>query len=118
MRGTLIVGTPSKPGETVKMGHHTPGAKAASQSSGDKKGQVAADAIAATGKINSIDAGKGSINITHDPIKALSWPKMKMEFSVAKGVDLSGLKAGDAVTFSLKPQGEDDFIVVKINKAN
>lgn len=117
MRGTLIVGTPSKPGETVKMGHHTPSAKAASQSSGDK-GQVAADAIAATGKINSIDAGKGSINITHDPIKALSWPKMKMEFSVVKGVDLSGFKAGDAVTFSLKPQGEDDFIVVKINKAN
>ena len=79
---------------------------------------VGAKAIPATGKINSVDAAKGSVNVTHDPIKALGWPKMKMEFSVAKGVDLSGLKTGDPVSFSLKPEGEDNYVVVKMNKAN
>jgi Cu/Ag efflux protein CusF len=78
---------------------------------------VDAKAIPATGKINSVDAAKGSVNVTHDPIKALGWPKMKMEFSVAKGVDLSSVKAGDAVNFSLKAEGEDNYVITKINKA-
>lgn len=119
MKGTLIVGQASKPGQTVKMDHHKMGEKAeGKQADASAAAPVDAKAVQATGKINSVDVSKGSLNVTHDPIKALGWPKMKMEFSVDKGVDLSGLKAGDAVTFSLKPQGEDDFIVVKINKAN
>lgn len=116
MKGTLIVGQASKPGETVKMDHHKMGEKAEG-----KKAETAAPvdtkSIQATGKINSVDTASGSINVTHDPIKALGWPKMKMEFSVAKGVDLSSVKAGDAVNFSLKAEGEDNYVITKINKA-
>lgn len=121
MKGTLIVGQASKPGETVKMDHHKMGEKAEGKHAHDDDAAAApvdAKAIPATGKINSIDAATGSVNVTHDPIKALGWPKMKMEFSVAKGVDLSGVKAGDAVNFSLKPEGEDNYVITKINKAN
>lgn len=117
MKGTLVVGQASKPGETVEMDHHKMGEKAEGKHA-DAAAPADAKAIPATGKINSVDASTGSVNVTHDPIKALGWPKMKMEFSVAKGVDLSGLKAGDAVNFSLKPEGEDNYVVVKINKAN
>lgn len=117
MKGTLIVGQASKPGQTVKMDHHKMGEKAKGKHA-DAAAPVDAKAIPATGKINSVDAAKGSVNLTHDPIKALGWPKMKMEFSVAKGVDLSGVKAGDAVNFSLKPVGEDNYVITKINKAN
>lgn len=125
MKGTLIVGQASKPGETVKMDHHKMGkmhddAMKEGEQHASHHGQqaTAANAIEATGKINSIDASKGSVNLTHDPIKALGWPKMKMEFSVEKGVDLSDVKAGDVVNFSLKPEGEDNYVVVKINKTN
>ncbi len=114
MKGTLIVGQASKPGETVKMDHHKMGEKAESKPADNA--QVDAKAVQATGKINSVDLAKQSINVTHDPIKALGWPKMKMEFSVANNVDLSNIKTGDLVNFSIKPKGDDDYIVVNITK--
>lgn len=125
MNGTLIVGQVSKPGETVKMDHHKMGGihddamkDGAQVSDHHDQKAIAANTIEATGKINSVDPVKGTVNVTHDPIKALGWPKMKMEFSFEKGVDLSNLKARDTVKFLLKPQGEDNYIVVKINKVN
>lgn len=125
MNGILIVGQVSKPGETVKMDHHKMGKihddamkDGAQASDHHNQKAIAANAIEATGKINRVDPANGMVNVTHDPIKALGWPKMKMEFSVEKGVDLSSLKARDAVKFSLRPEGEDNYIVVKINKVN
>lgn len=115
MKGTLIVGQPSKPGETVAMDHHKMGKKA--KSGPDEHAHAAAsNLIDAVGKVNSVDTVGYTANITHDPIKALNWPKMKMEFSVDKSIDLSAFKAGDIVSFTLKPQGEDDYTVVKLQK--
>lgn len=115
MKGTLIVGTASKPGETIAMDHHKMGKKAESDS--DEHAHAAAsNLIDAVGRVNSVDTAGYTANITHDPIKALNWPKMKMEFSVDKSVDLSGFKAGDAVSFKLKPVGEDDFVVMEMKK--
>lgn len=117
MKGTLIVGQASKPGETVKMNHHQMGEKATGKQA-DADAPADAKSIQATGKINSVNPADGTVNVTHDPIKALGWPKMKMEFPVGKGVDLSDIKVGDTVKFSLKPEGEDNYVIVKINKAN
>lgn len=116
MKGTIIVGSPSKPGETVSMDHHKMSEKAEGSASDNGKAAPVANAIQATGKINRVDVAGHSINVSHDPIAALGWPKMKMAFSVDKNVDLSGFKAGDAVSFSLKPQGDDDYIVVSVKK--
>ncbi len=113
MKGTLIVGKASKPGETRMMDHHKMTKKYEGNSSGG--GAVgASNLVQATGKINSVDAEKRTINVTHDPIKALGWPKMKMEFSVDKDVDLSGIKAGDAVSFTLKPGANEDYSIVTL----
>lgn len=117
MKGTIIVGSPSKPGETVAMNHHKMAEKAeggADDHAADHHEAAASNLIQATGKVNAVEGDK--INITHDPIKALGWPKMKMEFPVEKGTDLSGIKAGDAITFALKPVGED-YNVVEVKKA-
>ncbi|MBI3441918.1 MAG: copper-binding protein [Proteobacteria bacterium] len=120
MKGTLIVGTPSKPGETKAMDHHKMAKihdDAMKAQSPDAKAVPTAESLPqGTAMINAVDAEKHTINVTHDPIKALGWPKMKMEFSVDKSVDLSGFKAGDAVLFTLKPAGDDDYTVVQLKK--
>lgn len=118
MKGTLIVGAPSKPGETVAMDHHKMGEKAEGkpEDGHDDHHGTGTTGIEATGKINSVDAAGHSINITHDPINTLGWPKMKMVFSVDKSIDLSTFKVGDAIFFKLKSVGEDDFVVVEMKK--
>lgn len=113
MKGTLIVGAPSKTGETKFMDHHKMAKKFDAQSS-EQSGAAALPQ--GTGKINKVDAENRTINVSHDPIKALGWPKMKMEFPVDKSVDLSGLNAGDSISFTLKPTGEDEYTVVELKK--
>jgi plastocyanin/Cu/Ag efflux protein CusF len=124
MQGTLIVGKPSKAGETMKMNHHamamTQNHKAHAEQAPEKnhQNQTLQDGhgIEATGKVNHIDPTNRTITITHDPIQALSWPKMKMVFSVAKDINFSDIKVGDSVIFSLKQEGEDNYVIVMLNK--
>jgi plastocyanin len=120
MKGTLIVGQASKPGETVAMDHHKMGINAETGSVSKiapAEGPAAtSDLPEGTGQVNSVDAAAHTINISHDPIKALGWPKMKMQFNVAPEVDLGNVKAGDAISFKLKHVGQDDFEVVEIKK--
>lgn len=111
MEGTLIVGQASKPGETKAMDHHKLGKKLESGNAPAAGGDVQA-----TGQVVSVDAGKNSIKIKHDPIKALNWPVMTMVFTADSGVDLSGVQAGDAVTFTLKPKGKDDYVINSLKK--
>lgn len=54
-----------------------------------------------TGKVNKVDAAKHVVNLTHGPIASLGWPGMTMDFGVAPTVDLSTLKVGDTVSFSV-----------------
>lgn len=112
MDGTIIVGQPSKPGETKVMDHH----KLAKKLEGGEAAPAAGDGIAATGKVVSVDADKHTIKIKHDPIKALNWPVMTMLFTADTGVELSNVKEGDAVSFTLKPAGKDDYTISTIKK--
>jgi plastocyanin len=115
MKGTLIVGRPSKPGETVAMDHHRLEQKTTAAAAKAQPAK-AANLVHATGKLNSLDVAGRTINVSHDPIKALGWPKMKMQFAVDASADLSSVKAGDAVSFGLEAKG-DDYIVKTIRKA-
>jgi Cu/Ag efflux protein CusF len=60
-----------------------------------------AEKPAGAGVLNSVDPAKRSLNITHGPIAALHWPGMTMDFHVAPGVDLSALKPGAKIVFTL-----------------
>lgn len=61
----------------------------------------ASPATGTTGKVNAVDAGKRTINLTHGPIPALGWPAMTMDFGVAPGVNLTVVKPGDAMAFTV-----------------
>jgi plastocyanin len=113
MKGTLIVGQASKPGETKAMDHHKLAKKLEDSSAAPSAGGNLHQGV---GTVNSVDAGKHTVNITHDPIKSLNWPKMKMMFTVDNSVDLSGVQAGDAVSFTLKPVGKDDLVITDLKK--
>jgi len=76
--------------------------------------QPAQAAIAGQGKVNAIDAKASKVNLTHGPIQALQWPAMTMDFAVLPGVDLSGLKVGDDVTFTLGRAPDGMYAIDKI----
>lgn len=57
-------------------------------------------AVQADAVVHAIDGAK--VNLTHDPIPAIGWPKMTMDLSLLEGADASGIQAGDAVTIELR----------------
>ena len=126
MDGTIIVGQASKPGEIKKVSHHAMAEKAEGAEHGhdgteaadhhDGKAAATTGQPQGTGKIISVDAGKHTLKMKHDPIKALGWPTMTMSFTADSGVDLSGYKEGDAVSFTLEPKGKDDYVIVNMKK--
>ena len=70
-----------------------------------------------TGVINAVDVDAKSINITHDPMPEFGWPKMTMDLPTTKKVDLSRVKAGDKVTFTLKLGMDKKFRVIDVKPA-
>jgi len=71
------------------------------------------DAIKGTGMIQAVMADKNKINMSHDPIPALKWPEMTMDFDVANIIDLSGFKPGDKVMFELKNR-DGNYVITSI----
>ena len=60
-----------------------------------------ATTASATGTVTAIDAAGHKITFNHGPISEIKWPAMKMEFAVVPSVDLSKVKVGDKVRFTL-----------------
>lgn len=116
MKGTIIVGQASKPEDLKTVDHEAMEHNMGGGEHEHGSDHHAAAGIEATGKINSVDVASHKINITHDPIAALSWPKMTMEFPVGSDVDLSGFKAGDMVKFSMKSGENDQYSVTSLHK--
>ncbi len=73
---------------------------------GDRhKAEATAVAHVGHGKVNSIDVEAGTINLTHEPIKSLTWPKMTMDFKVRDPALLKDLNPGEQVDFDLTKAG-------------
>ena len=66
------------------------------------------------GSIVSMDAKGKKVTLKHEEIKGLM-PAMTMEFPVRSPELLDGVRQGDRVRFTLRPQGSD-FVVEKIQK--
>ena len=67
--------------------------------------------------VNSVDAAKGVVNITHEPMPAIGWPTMTMDMPVTKRVDLSTVKTGDKVDFKVKLGRDKQYRVTEIEAA-
>ena len=87
-------------------------------SSGDKPRDEKAPTHQGTGKVLSVDADSGYIELDHDPIASLKWPAMKMGFQVEDRHALHAFKEGDRVRFQLdaKPDSEGNFLIRKIER--
>jgi len=70
----------------------------------------------ATGTGTAVNTADRKITFNHGPIPEIKWPAMKMEFSVRPSVDLSKVKVGDKVRFSLSSSG-NSYAVQSISPA-
>jgi Cu(I)/Ag(I) efflux system membrane fusion protein len=65
------------------------------------------------GKVTGLDPLKGRIELEHEPIPALKWPKMTMEFVVEDKASLTRLRKGEAVEFEVQgePNKDGDWVI-------
>jgi Cu/Ag efflux protein CusF len=75
--------------------------------------------ITATGTVKSVDATKGKLVIDHDPIPALNWPRMVMDFQLADKAMAEKVKVGEKINFTLAPgEKKGGYIVTAIEPAH
>ena len=55
----------------------------------------------ATGTVAAVNASQHKVTFDHEPIPAINWPAMHMEFPAISSVDLSKVKPGEKVKFTL-----------------
>ncbi|MSP49016.1 MAG: copper-binding protein [Alphaproteobacteria bacterium] len=73
-----------------------------------------AKGVSATGTVRKVDAEKRIVNLSHGPIPAVRWPAMTMDFAVAPGVDLTGVRPGQTVDFTLAPGPGKDYVIMQV----
>ncbi len=68
------------------------------------------------GRITGVDAAKSHVELDHEPIPSMKWPRMTMGFVVADKAALAKLKKGDAVEFDLRgePDKDGNYLIEKI----
>jgi len=69
--------------------------------------------VTGNGVVGEIKTGEGKINLSHEPISALGWPAMKMDFKLAEGVSTKDLKPGMSVEFNLMEKN-DVYVIESI----
>ncbi len=74
--------------------------------------------VTGTGTVKKVDAAKHTVNLSHEPIPAINWPAMTMDFAVAPNVDLLNVKPGDQVEFTLvpKPGAQGEYTVTNVKR--
>ena len=99
-------------------------ASLARMAGGDEKPKARATGKVDSGKKMIMGTGvvkhvlkDGKIKLAHDPIKALGWPAMTMDFAVDGKVEAGHLKLGDRVRFHLR-KGEAGYEIISIEKTN
>ena len=73
--------------------------------------------IMGKGTIETVKMADRKLNITHEPIPAIGWPTMTMDFRIGKGVDIDAVKEGDKIDFMLKrDKTAGDYVIESISK--
>jgi len=67
------------------------------------------------GVINQVMTANRRVNISHEPIEELDWPKMTMDFTVADDVDFQALQAGQTLHFELTKNAQSSYIISAIH---
>lgn len=67
------------------------------------------------GKVKTINLQKRTLALHHQPIPALNMLAMTMELSIANDVDLSLVKPGDTVHFTMIRQRDDHYLITMLH---
>ena len=69
------------------------------------------------GIVNSVDIKGAKVNLSHEAIPSLHWPKMTMSFKVSDKQDLAMLKPRQHVNFELSEKTPGLYVITKITPA-
>jgi len=81
----------------------------------EDRDKQAARAVFGSGRVEEINVDAGWLVINHGPIDALGWPGMTMRFEVTPNVELSRVKLGQSVHFSIRPDENGIYLVDMIH---
>lgn len=81
-----------------------------------KADMVKSKKIMGTGILKELMPSKNKVNMAHDPIPAIDWPSMVMDFDIKENVSLKGLNKDDKVEFELE-KGENGYVIKSITKS-
>ncbi|MEW6688018.1 MAG: efflux RND transporter periplasmic adaptor subunit [Pseudomonadota bacterium] len=81
-----------------------------------KPGSAAAATHRGTGRITDLHIAKGRVELEHEAIASLKWPKMTMEFAVEDAGALGRFKRGDEVEFEVRgePSKDGDYVLQRL----
>ena len=81
-------------------------------------GQTSAEhkEIMGSGVVNNIDLDNRKINLSHEAIPALKWPKMTMDMNVSDNIDLNMLSPDEAINFHIELGADKVYRITKIMK--
>jgi Cu(I)/Ag(I) efflux system membrane fusion protein len=70
------------------------------------------------GKVLAVDAKEGRVELDHEPIASLKWPRMTMSFVVKDKSQLARIREGDTVEFEMRgePGKEGDYVIESLRK--
>lgn len=74
--------------------------------------------VEAVATVTAVMANSGKINLAHGAIPAVSWPAMKMDFTVPSHIDLNAFRAGDKVQFTLHRAPNGSLPLVELCKTS
>ena len=80
--------------------------------SAPKAAAKAANVYDAVGTLDAIDGA--DVTITHEPIPALKWPGMTMDFDLAKPDVVKGMAPGTRIRFEFEQRGPGEFVITHI----
>jgi membrane fusion protein, copper/silver efflux system len=109
--GSLLRMSTGETSAPVADGH----AETAKGSLEDMSGKAGPVTIEAQGVINATMPSMSMINITHEPIEALNWPVMTMDFATSKSIDLTMFDKGAAIRFTLMPNVDGSYVITSIS---
>lgn len=66
--------------------------------------------ITGVGVVTAVDAVAGTVSLDHEPINAIQWPAMSMQFRAEDPSILSSIAVGDHVNFTLKSATDPSMI--------
>jgi len=78
---------------------------------------AAARAYQAAGTLDAIDTAAGSVTVSHEPIPALKWPAMTMDFNLGSPEVVKGVAPGTAIRFEFEERGPGEFAITRIEPA-